>query len=45
MKFGKIRISEPWSRPEHQSRNYDGFGDAYDDDKYEVLTGEWKERE
>ena len=35
-------LSDPWSRPEIQSKNYEGFGDAYDDDKYRDLRREWE---
>ena len=35
-------LSDPWSRPEIQSKNYEGFGGAYDDDKYRDLRKEWE---
>ena len=36
------RLSEdPWYRPELMTRDYDQYGDAYDDKTYEDLCNKW----
>ncbi|KAI0010670.1 hypothetical protein F4779DRAFT_616305 [Xylariaceae sp. FL0662B] len=32
---------DPWFKPELRTKNYDEFGDAYDDDKYTELAERW----
>lgn len=32
---------DPWFRPNRRNRDYDQFGDAYDDSTYKNLCKEW----
>jgi hypothetical protein len=33
---------DPWYRPDLMTKDYDQYGDAYEDNTYEKLCEEWK---